>query len=81
MYVEDFKPQDWVNVAGFIPTKEPQNCYQKWVSLQSKPLEVSTQLAPPQTKLLWTERQDEVLREVVTKTGAKEWSRVAELFN
>jgi hypothetical protein len=35
----------------------------------------------PSPKLQWNIREDEVLSNIVSQTGPKEWTRVAELFN
>jgi len=30
-YIEDFKEEDWKNIAEFIPTKDHNKCLKRWL--------------------------------------------------
>ena len=33
-YIEDFKEEDWKNIAEFIPTKDHNKCLKRWLFIQ-----------------------------------------------
>jgi hypothetical protein len=32
--VEEFKEEDWRNIAEFIPTRDSQKCLKRWLFIQ-----------------------------------------------
>jgi len=70
-YIEDFKEDDWKNIAQFIPTKDHNKCLKRWLFIQRL----------GGNKLKWSAQEDLILKQVVDQTGAKVWNRIADIFN
>lgn len=70
-YIEDFKEEDWSNVAQLVPSRDQSKCLKRWLFIQKL----------GGTKLQWTPEEDSLLKLIVSQTGATHWTRVSELFN
>lgn len=70
-FVEDFTDQDWEQIAEIVPTKDAKKCTKRWLFIQK--------LGGNKTK--WSKKEDEVLKNLISVHGAKDWSNIAEKLN
>ena len=70
-FVEDFNDQDWEQIAEIVPTKDAKKCNKRWLFIQK--------LGGNKTK--WSKKEDEILKALILKNGAKDWSNIAEKLN
>jgi hypothetical protein len=54
-----------------VPTKDAKKCHKRWLFIQK--------LGGNKTK--WSKREDEILVQLITSNGAKDWSNIAEKLN
>lgn len=59
--------KNWKMVANYLPGKTEVQCLHRWTKV----------LNPNLTKGPWTEEEDQQVRELVAKYGAKKWSAIA----
>uniref|UniRef100_A0A8C0YGM0 V-myb avian myeloblastosis viral oncogene homolog-like 2b n=1 Tax=Cyprinus carpio carpio TaxID=630221 RepID=A0A8C0YGM0_CYPCA len=62
-----FGPNDWKNIAGFLPNRSEHQCQHRWFKV----------LDPDLVKGPWTKEEDEKVIELVKKYGNKQWAMVA----
>ena len=67
-YVEDLVEADWEKISEIVPTKDAKKCQKRWLFIQK--------LGGNKTK--WSKKEDEVLRDLVTKQGPRDWTNIAE---
>jgi len=70
-FVEDFNDQDWEQIAEIVPTKDAKKCNKRWLFIQK--------LGGNKTK--WSKKEDEFLKALILKNGAKDWSNISEKLN
>ena len=70
-FVEEFNDQDWEQIAEIVPTKDAKKCNKRWLFIQK--------LGGNKTK--WSKKEDEVLVQLISSNGAKDWSNIAERLN
>lgn len=70
-FVEEFNDQDWEQIAEIVPTKDAKKCHKRWLFIQK--------LGGNKTK--WSKKEDEILVQLITSNGAKDWSNIAEKLN
>jgi transcriptional activator Myb len=65
--VEDFTASEWEKIAEIVPTKDAKKCKKRWLFMQK--------LGGNKTK--WSNHEDRIMKDLVQKYGAKDWSSIA----
>jgi len=63
--------QDWVYISSVIPGKKSEQCKYRWQSL----LKVNLSKVP------WTQKEDEMLVQIIREKGTKQWKDIAKELN
>jgi len=69
--VEDFDDKDWAQIAEVVPTKDAKKCHKRWLFIQKL----------GGNKIKWNSQEDEILKQLIIKHGAKDWSSISEKLN
>ena len=67
-YVERFGQNSWNRISKLLPGKSEIKCHTRWLELNN---------CSHFAKGTWTKEEDEILTEIVTRSGAKNWTHVA----
>jgi hypothetical protein len=62
---------DWVYIASVMPGKKSEQCKYRWQSL----LKVNLSKVP------WTQKEDEILVQIIREKGTKQWKDIAKELN
>lgn len=65
--IQNLGPNDWKNIAGFLPNRTEHQCQHRWLKV----------LDPDLVKGPWTKEEDEKVIELVNMYGNKQWAMVA----
>lgn len=65
--VQNSGPNDWKNIASFLPNRTEHQCQHRWLKV----------LDPDLVKGPWTKEEDEKVIELVNMYGNKQWAMVA----